>query len=316
MAAVLGLCLASPGAANQGEGEARPVITASYLYSLSDFTGTLPFTWVRVSVDDLRNEVYVAESGSVSIFNEAGMEIYRFGEDERLGQVLDVAALASGDLLLLTHQGHDSTPSLVRCDYRGGFLERRPLAGLPSEWEGSRGFRPTRMVLRGETLYLADLSGMRVAVADAAGAVRETVSLGPKLQMSGQQVGDSGLGGFDAGHDGTLYFTVPTQFRAFRMAPGREPEGFGQAGSSPGRFGVIAGIAADRNGTLYVVDTLKCAVMAFGPDLEFATEFGYRSFRRPEGLIAPKEATVADNGRLYVTQQARKGVSVFRVGVN
>lgn len=293
--------------------DAQGGFTAAYLYNLSNFTGTIPFTWVRVVVDEARNEVYVADGGSVHIFNDSGMEVYRFGEDdERLGRLHDVAALENGDLLVLSYTNISSAPEIVRCDYRGEPKERLILTGFPEGWAG---FRPTRMVLRGEMLYLADLSAMKVAVMDADGALRSRIDLAAALKMDGQQVADSGLGGFDADGDENLYFTLPTQFKAYRLSAGGAVEAFGQPGSSPGKFGVIAGIAADRSGAIYIVDTLKCAVIAFDRSLRFLSEFGYRT-ARPGGLVAPKEVTVSDDGRLYVTQQANRGVTVYRVTRN
>ena len=104
----------------------------TYLFNLSNFTGVIPFTWVRVVSDQARNEVYVCDGNLVYVFNAFGMEIYRFGEDDRLGIPLDVTVLESGDLLLLSIFNDGSpSPSLILCDYRGEFLGRRPVSGIP-----------------------------------------------------------------------------------------------------------------------------------------------------------------------------------------
>jgi DNA-binding beta-propeller fold protein YncE len=284
-------------------------VKASYLYNLSNFTGVIPFTWVRVVQDEARNEVYVCDGNLVYVFNAVGMEIYRFGEDERLGIPLDVTVLESGDLLLLSifHDGSPS-PSLIRCDYRGEFLERRPVSGIPDDF-GT--FTPTRMVLRGEKLYLADLSQMKAAVADRGGFIRESIDIAEILEMKKKQVQDQlALNGFDADHEGNIYFTLPTLFKAYRLSADRTAESFGRPGGAPGRFGVVAGIAVDRSGAIYVADTLRCVVLAFDRDFNFLYEFGYRTFR-PGGLVAPKEVTVS-LGRIYVTQQGIRGVTVYR----
>lgn len=309
LAAALGLCLASPAAANQGD--AKPAVRASYLYSLSNFTGTLPFTWARVVVDETQNEVYVTEGGAVSIFNAAGMEVHRFGDDLRLGHIQDVAPLESGDLLVLSYPSYGAPPELLLCDYRGELKGRIAFSGFPQDLE----LGAHRMLLRGERLYLVDMTEMRLAVVDRAGAYQRHHDLGALIGLEGEQVANAGLGGFDAGPDGSLYFTVPTEFRAYRLSPEGTLETFGEAGSAPGRFGVVAGIAADRFGNVYVADTLKCVVMAFDEGFRFLGEFGYRS-TRPEGLVAPRDPTVSGDGRLYVTQQARRGVSVYRVTAN
>jgi hypothetical protein len=285
---------------------------ASYLYNLSNFTGVIPFTWVRVVSDPIRNEVYVCSGGSVHVFNASGMEIYRFGDDELLGYPYDVATLENGDILLLSNFPGSSVPALVRCDYRGDFIERRSLTGIPGEWGV---FRPTRMVLRGEKLYAADYSGMKAAVLDKSGSLLDSFDLSKELKVSERKAADFTLGGFDADDQGNLYFTVATQFKVYRLSGDRRLESFGAAGSIPGKFGIVAGVAADRSGTIYVVDTLKCVVMAFDQEFNFLHEFGYRT-PKPGGLVAPKDATVSGDGMLYVTQQGERGVNVYRVSPN
>ena len=89
---------------------------------------------------------------------------------------------------------------------------------------------------------------------------------------------------------------------------------FGTRGSSPGKFNVVSGIAADDNGNIYVADTLRCVVMIFDREFNFRTEFGYRGLE-PGNLIAPMELTV-DSDRVYVAQTRSRGVSVFRVFTN
>jgi sugar lactone lactonase YvrE len=287
-------------------------VNASYIYNLSNFTGVLPFTWVRVVPDPSRDEIYVCNGGSVHVFNETGMEIYRFGEDEQLGYIYDLVVLENGDLLLLTHLYDGSRTALVRCDYRGEVLESRPLTGIPEGWGA---FRASRMIFRGEKLYVVDHSSMKVAVLDLNGSFRESIDLAAILKMNDRQVSDSGIGGFNVDDLGNVYFTVPTKFTVYRLSPQGVLESFGKSGGAPGKFGVISGITADRSGTIYVVDTLKCVVLAFDRDFNFLYEFGNRT-SRPGGLVAPKEATISGAGKIYVTQQANRGVSVYRVVPN
>ena len=54
-------------------------VKATFLYSLSNFTGIVPFNYVREFVDAEKNEIYVVTGNSVSIFNGSGMEVYRSG---------------------------------------------------------------------------------------------------------------------------------------------------------------------------------------------------------------------------------------------
>jgi hypothetical protein len=86
--AILCLGVAFPCTASAG-------ITASYLYSLSNFNGTIPYSWVKHVVDRQANEIYVVTGDTVSIFNDKGMEIYRFGADLDLGVLADAAVRTS-----------------------------------------------------------------------------------------------------------------------------------------------------------------------------------------------------------------------------
>ena len=49
---------------------ALAVVRGTYLYNLSNFTGTIPYNWVRPFVDRERNEIYIAngQDQSVRIF--------------------------------------------------------------------------------------------------------------------------------------------------------------------------------------------------------------------------------------------------------
>jgi hypothetical protein len=87
-------------------------VRASYLYTLSNFSGLLPYSWVRVSVDQDRDETYVISGNLVRIFNPSGMEVFSFGDDLDLGQILDAAVDSNGDIILLSYK--DSRSLLTR----------------------------------------------------------------------------------------------------------------------------------------------------------------------------------------------------------
>ena len=115
--------------------------------------------------------------------------------------------------------------------------------------------------------------------------------------------------GFTVDAGGNVFFTVPSQFRAYKLSPDGQLTYFGRPGSAPGRFGIAAGIATDSVGNLLVSDKLKCVVMVFDKDFNFITEFGYRG-TRPENLVVPEDIAVDRLDRVYVAQGRRRGVSV------
>src|SRR4030067_3038813 len=109
-------------------------VKANFLYNLANFTGPLPYSWVRVSIDQERNEVYVLEGNFLKIFNKFGMEIYRFGDGLDLGYIVDVAVDRNGDILLYSYK--DSKSAIVRCNYRGEPISKNELKNLPPEFSG------------------------------------------------------------------------------------------------------------------------------------------------------------------------------------
>jgi len=59
-----------------------------------------------------------------------------------------------------------------------------------------------------------------------------------------------------------------------------------------------------------VVDRLKSTVMVFDAAFTYVTQFGFRGFGKGN-LIAPDEVAVDRSGKVYVTQNLRRGVSVY-----
>src|SRR3990172_2026442 len=115
-------------------------IAASYLYNLSNFTGVVPYNWTKVSIDREKNEIYVISNGSVSIFNERGMEIYRFGDDSDIGAAADVAVDKDGNIFVLSYKGY--SPAITLCNFRGEPVSRIELKNLPPDLAG---VSPNRM---------------------------------------------------------------------------------------------------------------------------------------------------------------------------
>jgi DNA-binding beta-propeller fold protein YncE len=172
------------------------------------------------------------------------------------------------------------------------------------------------MVYRNGNLYLADLFAKQVIVTDANGRFQEGYDINRLIasaKVEEEKPGtEKNIVGFTVDQAGNLLFTVPTLFQAFRLSPDRKMTGFGEPGSLPGKFNVAAGIATDDRGYIYVADTLRSVVMVFDNAFNFQIEFSQRGLS-PDSLIAPKALSVDTNGRVYVSQARRRGVSVFKV---
>ncbi len=285
-------------------------VKATFLYNLSNFSGTVPYNWVRVSIDSRQGETYVAEGPSVRVFNDSGMEIYAFGDDEALGVVYDVAVDEYGNILALSYNG--PAYSINRCNYRGEPLSAIGIRNLPGDF-GS--FRPNRLAYRDGRIYLADMGRMLVAVADLDGAVQRTYDLAVLIGVEEKDRPETDMVGFNVDPEGGLLFSVPVHFKAYRVAPDGKVAAFGKRGSGPGKFGIVGGVAGDGKGLYVVADTLRCVVLVFDKEFRFLSEFGYRGLG-PGNLVAPMDVAMDGAGRVYVTQQRRRGVSVYKIVTN
>ena len=286
------------------------IVTSSYLYNLSNFTGTVRFSWVRSFIDPKSGEIYVTEGNTVRVFNQTGMEIFSFGDEVDLGVIYDIALDPEGRVLTLSYQGTDFF--IVQCDFRGESIGKIRIANLPTDYSD---FHPNRMICREGSIFLVDMSRMRVAVVDGNGIFQKGYDLVALMDISEkdrQDVNIMGLSimGFSMDGEGNMLFTVPVLYRAYKVTPEGKVSSFGKRGSAPGRFGVVAGIAADGKGNYLVADTLRSVVMIFDKNFQFQGEFGYRGFK-PGNLIGPREVTVDTNNRVYVTQLRGRGISVY-----
>ena len=283
---------------------AEAQVRATYLYSLSNFGGRLPYDWARMYVDAERDETYVIYQNVVRVFNSSAMETFRFGDDLDLGHLIDVVVDEVGDVILLSY--NDSHPVVTRCNFRGVPLRPIEITGLPENVK----FEPGRMIYRGGLLYFASLSAATVVVTDPNGAFREYIDIAGLLKLTGQQKAEAELVGFTVDAGGNILFTIPVLFKGFKVTPSKEVTEFGRPGSAPGRFGIAAGIAVDSRGNILVADKLKCVVIVFDKNFNFVTEFGRRG-TRPENLILPDDLAIDSHDHLFITQARRRGVSVF-----
>jgi hypothetical protein len=282
-----------------------PFYDVTYLYSLSTNFGPVPVSNAQLSYDREHHELFVSGDGPVRVFNESGMETFTFGEDPEIGFIVSIASTEDGDLVALT--AREGRMALVRLSFRGELRGAIQPQGLPEDYAQ---FQPSIMRYANGKLYLADLGGMRIVVLEPSGAYVASYDVAEKLGEAKKR-GDLGLRGFNVDREGNMLFTIQPLFRAYSMSPEGEIHAFGQKGSAPGKFNIVGGIARDDAGNYYVADILKSAVIIFDREFAYRKEFGYRG-PKPGNLAAPEDLA-ASGDRLFVSQRARKGVSVFQV---
>ena len=297
--------------------------TSSFRYPLSNFSGPVSSQWAKLAIDQERNEIYALNQrqNDIRIFDDHGMEIFVFGET--LTTAADIAIGRDGSIFILT-TGYQ-TSSIQLLNYRGEHISEISLKNVP---EAFSEFVADRLVFAHGSLYLVDSDALLVIVVDEQGFFEEghdlNLALRPwlsrerakrKLESDDwkkKKLEYIELNGFAVDKNGSMLFTVPVMFAAFRISPDGRVETFGKAGSGPGKFGVVSGITTDDRGYVYVADRLRSVVLIFDPRLRFQEEFGHRG-DRPSNLIVPDDLAVDRSGNVYVAQAANRGVSVFRV---
>jgi DNA-binding beta-propeller fold protein YncE len=287
----------------------------AFNFVLSDFSGPVRVGEARVVVDGAHGEVYVAQERDVHVFNEFGMEVYRFHTDLQLGPIRDLAVLPDGSLLVLLYdyaQPETPVPLLCTLDFRGRRLGAVTLSGLP---EGMAEFRPNRLFLHGDRLLLLSTTHLLAAWVSLDGQVQEILDLGKALEIPDDARADHEISGAGLDGNGNLALTMAVLFRAFLISPdGKVLASWGKSGSAAGAFGNIGGIGVDAQGRVYVVDRIRKVVMIFDADAThtFLREFGGDP-RELGMLVMPSDVVIDAKGRAYVTQVGSGGVSVFHI---
>jgi hypothetical protein len=297
-----------------GAGEAAPepelqAVAVGHLYDLADVTGVIRSSWGKVSYDRARREAFVAAEGFVRVFNNAGMQVHRFGDDGALGTVVSVAVLEDGQLIVFSVTGE--ARHLYRCDFRGRRVGEIVLRGLPSPLDQT--FRPQEVILRQGKLWVLDPRMLRVVVTDLFGGYLRDYDLEKIVQADPKKRDEYDVAGMDVDEAGNLVFTVPMLSGVFVVNPAGEVRGFGKRGSSPGKFNIVGAVAMDEGGSFFVLDRLRSVVLVFDRAFRFLGEFGYRGDGE-ENLVTPYSIAVG-NGLVFVTQGAGRGVRVFRVSL-
>jgi hypothetical protein len=285
-------------------------VKATFLYQLSDFGGPVRYDSPRVSVDSERKETSVLYQNLVRVFNESGMEIYRFGDDLSIGTVVDVSVERSGDILLLAY-GDPPVYGyrIVRCNFRGEPVGTVTINNVPDQLHQ---FSPHRMISRAGRLYFLNSMDLKVIVTREDGTYEKSYDLFALLELKEKDRGNIEIAGFSVADDDSILFTIPVLFSAYRLYPDGRLISFGRPGSAPGKFNITGGIVLDSRDNYLVVDRLKSTVMVFDKNQEYVTQFGYRG-PKAGNLIAPNEIAIDKDDKVYVTQGVRRGISVFKV---
>ena len=198
---------------------------------------------------------------------------------------------------------------ILRCNYKGEPVGQIVPAGVPAEMQD---FGPNILTYAGGRFYLVSSTRMLVMVLDKTGTVERVFDLAEIAALEPEARQDAQLGGFAVDPSGNMVFSIPIDFSVNVVSPdGKTHRRFGEAGSRPGQFGVVAGVTTDSDGNIFVADRLRSVVILFDRNQKFVTELGGRDARE-ESLVGPIDLAVSKRGTLFVSQMRGRGVSVFR----
>jgi DNA-binding beta-propeller fold protein YncE len=297
-----------------GNYEQAHAVNVFFMYTLSDFTGPIIYDGARVYVDAARNEAYVVSKGIVRVFNDNGMEIYRFNDDNELGAISSLDFDQEGDIYALSYKyGYlQASYNILHCNYRGELQSTIEIKGVPSSFKD---FMPRYTAYRDHKFYLADPSNLSIVITDMSGQVQKSFDLIPLLELKESDRQDTEMGGFSVDKDGNMLFTIPTLFTASVLSPDGKIASFGTSGSIPGKFANLSDIIRDNRGNILVADKLKDVVNIFDKNFNFLMEFGGRG-NAPGNIVIPESMAIDSDNKLFITQASSRGVSVFRLLYN
>jgi hypothetical protein len=297
----------------------RPAVAGvdvHYRYGLANFSGLLKTFQAKLAVARKANEVFVFDpvKKDIHIFNEHGMEIFSLGEEDEFAWLRDFAVDEESNVYVLFRDFRNN--GIPKYNFRGDLVDRIKVQNVTAQFED---FDPSLIVFRQNRLYLVDVDSLRIVVLDQQGVFQTGYAVMPQVREIGlsilmkkkQKNPILEMFGFNVDDQGNMFFTEPMIASVFRLRPDGQLDYFGKAGSSPGQFGVVSGVAIDEQGYIYVSDRLRCVVMVFDKDFNFVNEFGYRGYG-PSNLIVPSDVAVA-NGNIFVSQAAYRGVSCYRI---
>ena len=100
------------------------------------------------------------------------------------------------------------------------------------------------------------------------------------------------------------------QVRVLNRQTGVQIRTIGERGGQDGQFIGPLGVAADKEGNIYVSDTIKTRVQKFSPDGKLIMAFGVTGNRMGD-FVRPKQLGVGGDGQIHVVDAAFNNVQVF-----
>jgi len=245
--------------------------------------------------------IYVAntEGHRIDVFKEQGEYVFSFGqfgaEPGQLSFPYGIARLPSGDLMV----AESGNGRVQRFSAKGEYLGT--LFTQPNEYKIEKP-GPLHIDSRGN-IYIGDISGAKVVVIDEQGKTVRTLSQVPYPHGIAVDEKNNRVLVASAGAKTVFAFDWEKDINQ-----GRPIEFKGKSGDI--NFGVIRGIAVDRWGRIFVVDSLTGLIRVF--DAEGGFQFALGGTGYDDGnLLYPNGIFIGQNDKIYVADWANHRVAIW-----
>ncbi|MFZ5641591.1 MAG: 6-bladed beta-propeller [Bacillota bacterium] len=247
---------------------------------------------VYVSSKDL---IYVASTNNheIQVFKPNGKYLFSFGQSgSNPGEMAYPYGITENEKgnLLIAETGNkriqEYTPD-------GKFI--RIITGSNSQIKVEK---PGPLLSRNGKLYIGDLVKHEVIIVNEKGKTEQVIR------------GVSYPHGVDADKNGRIYIADAGGYRiAIFSKGGRELKSIA-AWQGENRFGLLRGLALDRVGRIFAVDSIMSTIRVFDPDGKYLFSFGSKGFDKGEFLY-PAGIFIDDTSRIFIADWANNRVEVW-----
>jgi hypothetical protein len=258
---------------------------------------------VAVSCDPVAGEICVtdARAAALHVLDRSGAPVFATSALARLSLPQDACLDARGGFVLTDHD-QDLARTIRKLDLRGEPVPYTPVRPLP-DWH------PEHLVIAADGTYLT-LDSLHALLA------RHDPDTGALLWQ--RRVVDGASDALELGRpvetpDGRIYVPGGELHQILVCdRDGRRIAAFGELGTGAGRLVFPVAVACGPQGTILVLDRMRCKILVFDAEHRFVTEYGQLG-AAPGQLYHPVSLASAGDGRVHVAQGYQGRVQTYRI---
>ncbi len=273
-----------------------------FLFNIHGAIGVRLVRPMNVFFDDVEKLIYISntEGHTIDVFNWQGEYLFSFGgfgsAPGKLSFPYGVTRTSGGDLLV----AEAGNLRVQRFSAKGEYLSA--VFSQPNEY-GIEKPGPLQIDAKGN-IYIGDLSGGKVVVLNKQGKLHRTI--GPVAYPHGIAIDEKNNRVFiaSAGSKDITVFPLDNKSgvgsKFIKTPSDREDSG----------FAMVRGIAVDKRGRLFVVDSMSSSVRVFDSAGEYLFSFGKKG-NDNGAMMYPNGIDVDESGRIYIADWANNRVVVW-----